>query len=194
MNIKFKDCVKTAAILLQNSDVLNLPELSGLESGEENLNLDSARADLNLLTDCGNLIYSELAGEYIPLISMQSFLNKTGIIEFSEFSKNVVDILSVSDLQDNKLYFAVYTNYLTAPKGGILVSYSYLPDKVNLNGALDYASGKLSERIIAYGICAEYCVVKGMFNEAAYFDKKFKDSLLNACRPKNVYIPPRRWL
>ncbi|MCL1901740.1 MAG: hypothetical protein FWG51_05025, partial [Firmicutes bacterium] len=66
--------------------------------------------------------------------------------------------------------------------------------RAKIEDELDYPCGKLSDRIIAYGICAEYSVVKGMLGEAQYFDKKFKDSLLNACRPKNIYIPPRRWL
>ena len=191
MNIKFKDCVKNAAVLLQNRDVLNLPEFS--EKAADNLNENCGKADLDLLIDCGNLIYSELAGEYIPLIVSENFCNKTGIIEFSEFSKNVVDILSVSDLKDVKQYFCVYSNYLNAPRGEIVITYSYLPNRVNLSNELDYPYGKLSDRIIAYGICAEYSVVKGMLSEAAYFDKKFKDSLLNSCRPKSVYIPPRRW-
>jgi len=194
MNIKFKDCVKTAAVLLQNRDVLNLPELSGHMTPDEYLNSDSGKTDLNLLVDCGNLVYSELAGEYIPLVNSENFYNETGIVEFSAFSKNVIDILSVSDLAGNKLYFCVYSNYLNAPRGEIIVTYSYLPKRVNLGDQLDFCLGKLSDRIIAYGICAEYSVVKGMLNEAAYFDKKFKDSLLNVSRPKNVYIPPRRWL
>ena len=191
MNIKLIDCIKNAAVLLQNDQVLNLPILNGSENNNEDAD---ALCDLDTFIECGNLIYSEIAGEYLPLYSSQSFTNTSGVIELSAFNKNVVDVNSVTDLNGNKLYYKVYPSYLSTARGKIIVSFSYLPGKINLNDTLDYHVGKISERIIAYGICAEYSLIKGMFNEASYFDKKFRDSLLNSCRKKNIFIPPRRWL
>ena len=191
MNIKLIDCIKNAAVLLQHDQVLNLPILNGSENNNEDAD---ALCDLDTFIECGNLIYSEIAGEYLPLYSSQSFTNTSGVIELSAFNKNVVDVNSVTDLNGNKLYYKVYPSYLSTARGKIIVSFSYLPGKINLNDTLDYHVGKISERIIAYGICAEYSLIKGMFNEASYFDKKFRDSLLNSCRKKNIFIPPRRWL
>jgi len=191
INIKLLDCIKNAATLIQNEEVLNLLKEGNLEDLSD---FSDARRDLDLLVECGNMVYSELAGEYLPLYSSQSFKNESGNIEFKDFNKNVVEINSVTDLNGNKLYFKVYPQSLSTLRGSVIVSFSYLPDKVGVYDALDYHAGRLSERIVAYGICAEYSIIKGMFNDATYFDKKFRDSLLNACRRKNILIPPRRWL
>lgn len=191
MNIKLIDCIKIAATLVQNEEVLKLIKTGNYEDSGD---FSDAKKDLDLLTECSNIVYSEIAGEYLPLYSSQSFKNETGNIEFKDFNKNVVDINSVTDLNGNKLYFKTYPQSISALRGAVIVSFSYLPDKVKINDTLDFHVGKLNERIIAYGICAEYSIIKGMLSDAAYYDKKFKDSLLNVCRKKNISIPPRRWL
>lgn len=191
MNIKLLDCIKIAATLIQNEEVLEL-----IKSGNygDPGDFSDAKKDLELLTECGNIVYSEIAGEYLPLYSSQSFKNETGVTEFKDFNKNVVEINSVADLNGNKLYFKTYPQSLTTLRGSIIVSFSYLPDKVKIDDALDYYKGRLDERVIAYGICAEYAVIKGLLNDAAYFDKKYKDGLLSTRKKKNISIPPRRWL
>lgn len=191
MNIKMLDCIKNAATLIQNEEVLELIKTGNLEDIND---FSDARKDLDLLVECGNLVYSELAGEYLPLYTSQSFKNETGTIEFKDFNKDVVEINSVTDLNGNKLYFKVYPQYLSTLRGSVIVSFSYLPKRAAIKDALDYHTGKLSERIVAYGICAEYSIIKGLFSDAAYYDKKFRDSLLNTCKRKNILIPPRRWL
>lgn len=47
-----------------------------------------------------------------------------------------------------------------------------------------------SPRLFAYGIAAEYCLACGLFEEAAVWDKKYKDALTAAYRSPAVAGDP----
>lgn len=53
---------------------------------------------------------------------------------------------------------------------------------------------RVSARVTALGVAAEYCFVCGLFEEAQLWDGRYKDSLKIALRKKGAMsVKARRW-
>lgn len=174
-----KDCVVTAAVLLQLEDVIDSIE-------NDNITPDSdVFRTVNQLVRCGNLVLSEIAAEYIPLKTCEQLEAVDKKIEYVNFSKKAVDIFKVS-FRGKPVKFKLFYDSFSVPYAGVYeVEYSYEPLGLALGGETDYSSGRLSARCVAYGIACEYCLISGMTEEAVLWDKRYKDSLFAASIVKN---------
>ena len=55
-------------------------------------------------------------------------------------------------------------------------------------------SGGVSARLMSYGVASEYSLAVGAFEEAALWDKKYKDAIsMLYKRGKGGRMPSRRW-
>ena len=76
----------------------------------------------------------------------------------------------------------------------MLIRYAYAPQKKALNDESDYRM-YASVRLFAYGIAAEYSLSIGLFEEAAVWDKKYKEAVTAAYRANPCrIIQSRRWV
>ena len=186
MNITMKDCIKLAVTLLS---IEELPEEVFAENAEIS---DSQQKLLDILTSCGNLVYSEMAAEFMPVSFCETVTTADGVIPFSALSKRCIDVIEVKK-DKTKLAFSLKNNALVTGSGEITVTYTYLPEKIPFEGVFDYSYGRLSDRVLALGVAAEYCLISGQYADALVFDKRYKDSLIALSRKKNYRIPARRW-
>lgn len=153
----------------------------------------TGEADTENLLRCFNLVESELALEYLPLCAEEELETQTGTVYFSELSRAPVRVLRVRDKWDNERPFKLFPDYLKTQSGSVKVEYSYLPETKGLDGASDFAL-QASTRLFAYGMAAEYTLSCGRFEEAAVWDKKYKDAIAAAYRAKPCKkIRARRW-
>ena len=179
-----KEILLAAAGILGKAD-----EVKAYFDGTDN----EAEADVENLLRCFQLVESELAIDYLPLHAEEEVETQTGAIFFDEFTRSPVRILRVCDEGGKSCSFKLFPEYVKTQSGKVTVTYTYLPNKKALDGESDYKA-QASVRLFAYGIAAEYTLACGMFEDAAVWDKKYKDAIAAAYRstPSRV-MRSRRW-
>ena len=186
--MKIKEIVLTALRLLGRGDAA-----SALENGETLS--DEATRTADSLLYCVNAVIDALARYYFPLVHKEQLNLFSGKVNFSQFAFRPVKILSVT-ANGKKINFKVYPQYLTADGEYIEVEYEYSPDKKGLDDNCDYAGFNVSERLIADGAVAEFCILNGEVSEAEYWEGEYRREIdrARAKYRKGAKIPPRRWV
>lgn len=191
MKINIKEAIELSAVFLQLENVLQLLNDGGTNLSEEELL--QAQKELDMLLRCSNLVVQEIACEYIHLKTYETFTTDNGHIDYCDFNRQPVDIYAVK--KDGKnCRFKLYPSELITSDGEVQVYFTYMPEKVDINGSLDFEEGKISTRVISYGTVAEYCIISGMYEESCIWDKRYKDSLFAGIKSlKAITLPERRW-
>lgn len=179
------------------SNMLNIDELKDIDY---TTNLDGrAESILNDLIYCFNEVYQELLTDYFPIVIEEEMtLDKTRRIMFSNLSKRILRLYAILDENYQSLSYVVLSSYarLNCPIKKVIVRYSYLPSLAQtVNDELDCANLGITERIMALGVSAEYCLYRGKMNEASIFEQKYKNSIESAKLPtKRMSVKSRRWV
>jgi len=144
------------------------------------------------LVECSNLVLCELAEEYLPLTAKETlYVNE--IAPYSQFNKSPLQIISARQ-NGNVKYIYRPDGVEFGITGEVEVEYSYRPDKKEFLDEIEIGSTQLSERILSYGVCAEYCLLAGEYEEAQVWDKRYKDNLLGALSKKSeMSVKIRQW-
>ncbi|MBQ8684977.1 MAG: hypothetical protein IJ514_02250 [Clostridia bacterium] len=154
----------------------------------------AGEADAKNLLRCFNLVENELALDYLPLVAEESFKTDTGAVYFSEFSRSVSRILKVCDGSGNAVAFKIFPDYLKTQPDEVVVRYAYVPKEKGFTDESDFKA-YASVRLFAYGIAAEYSLASGLFEEAAVWDKKYKEAITAAYRSHPCKaMASRRWV
>jgi hypothetical protein len=191
MKINMSDCLQLAAVFLQLENALAL--LCGRQEDLNEEELKEAQKDKELLLRCANLVVNEIASEYVHLNAFQTFRTENGHIPYSLFEKQPADITAVHK-EGSCCRFKLYPCEIITESGTVDVFYRYLPQNKAADGVLDFEEGKINQRIIAYGTAAEYCIIKGMYEEGVVWDKRYKDSLSCALKiSKPITLAARKW-
>ena len=142
---------------------------------------------------CYNLVENELALDYLPVTAEDEVLTDTGVVYFTELAKRVVRIVRITDAWGNETPFTLFPEYVKTQPGKVKIAYTYVPNEKELDGECEHTR-YVSARLMAYGIAAEYSLACGLFEDAAVWDKKYKDAIAAAyrARPK-AKITSRRW-
>ncbi len=146
------------------------------------------------LLRASNLVNSEIASEYFPLLHEEIIESKDGIIEYSSLSERLLDVISVRTQEGTSVRYKLFPSYLKTKEGGIYtVTYQYMPAKLEFSSALPY-DVKISPRLFALGVSSEYCLLNGMYDEGVMFDKKYREALRMALLTKGERtVRARRW-
>ncbi len=186
--VHYKDCVLSAAQNLQLDDVSN-----ALKTAGANYSGDAAE-EINLLLRCVNSVLHEIACDYIPLKKTEKLKSADFRIYYRDFSENIIDIYSVKYNGSSVAFKRFHDCILVPLEAGFAIEYSYAPLKGTLETKLPWEDARLGERIIGYGAACEYSLLTGNTDEAAMWDKRFKDALFKASVPKSeMKIKARKW-
>ena len=169
--------------------VLNEVEdyLSGTSTDAE------AEVIANALLKCFNLVENEVALDYLPLLAEEEIESDAGAIYYASLSREVVRVLGVRDEWGNEVPFTLFPEYLKTQPQKVCVRYSYLPAAKNFEDKSDFTLNA-SVHLFACGVAAEYALANGLFEEAAVWDKKYKDAIKAAyCSKPPRRIRSRRW-
>lgn len=182
--MKVKDIILTAANELGIGTEMAAYYSGSATAGEE---------DAHLLLHCFNLVENELALDYLPLYAEDTLETTSGQLYYSLLKNTPVRILSVENEQGKSIRFDLYTEHLKTEPGTVKVRYTYTPKKKMISDSSDFTL-LASERLIAYGIAAEYTLAMGRFEESAIWDKKYKEAInaAYALRPTKK-MRSRRW-
>lgn len=180
-----KDCILAAGAEL------------GIKEGLEayfNGSSQDKEAEAEALLRCFNLVENELALDYLPLTAEESVATETGSVFYSDLKRAAVRILEVRDKWGNEVEFKLYPEYLKTQPGEWNIRYSYTPAEKGMDGESDFVL-LASVRMFAYGMAAEYSLAAGLFEEAAVWDKKYKDAIAATYRSHgSKRIRLRRWV
>ena len=104
-------------------------------------------------------------------------------------------VKNVTDENYNKVSFTLEHDGIIVPKGKYIVTIVKFPeDKVLEDSVLDYPM-VISDKIFAYGVIAEYLLIKGDIDTASVYDLRFKQNLLDAIRPRhNIKLKERKFI
>jgi hypothetical protein len=140
------------------------------------------------------MVENEIALDYLPLTAEQTMESSSGKIVYTAFLRTPVSITSVTDAYGNRLPYTIYPTYLRTEEGTAVVTYSYAPVTKSLSSESEFVA-RASKNMLAFGVAGEYCLTKGLYEEAIVWDKKFRDALLCACSQNSPHVVrSRRWI
>ena len=146
------------------------------------------------LVECFNTVENELALDYLPLFAEARLKTPDGKLYFKQFNKKITRVVKVKDLSGTETAYRIFPEYLEVAPGEYDILYAYAPAQKTLGDKTDFQL-RVSERLFAYGIAAEYLLVKGAYQEAAAWDAKYKEAIAAAYRAGNAKkIASRRWV
>lgn len=179
-----KECVELAAVQLGIAEEVN-EYFAGSRVGMEKA---------ELLLTCFNLVENELALDYLPLVAEEEISSDTGVVEFSALSRDAVRVTGVTDRWGNSVAYQLFPAYLKTQPGKVKITYTYTPEQKTMEDESDYVT-LASVRLFSYGMAAEYALAKGLFEDAAVWDKKYKEAIEAAYRIRPCKrIQSRRWV
>ena len=182
-----KDIVKSAATFLNLTDVT---EYLGANSPVGSAQTVSA---IDSLTRLSNLVISELAASYVPMVCIETVLATDGKIVFANLTQNVTRIISVKNQFGYDAEFRLYPEYLKVFGGEYTVEYEYAPANYGINDSVGFKSA-VTAALLGYGVAAEYCVTQGRFEEAILWRKRYTAGVERIALPKSAKIKGRCWL
>ena len=187
--MKVKDIIKNTAKLLNMIDLI-----SYLDDMEHVVPSADTQKDLNDMLLAINITNSNIACNYIELSETKRINTETGLINYVLLTnKNIIEIKSVKDIHGNKQKFYVRPDMLQVPVGNHDIEFSYYPSSVGIADDINYYL-KINEIIFALGVAGEYLFIKGDIDDAYMWDKRFKQMMLGALRPKRqIDMPVSRW-
>jgi len=145
------------------------------------------------LLSCANLVIAEVATYYYPLTAKQRVTAADGGVGFSVFDKRVIDVTGVAALSGHPVKFGRGTTRIELPNGEYDIEYTYMPARLGLDDPLPFGD-KIGARILALGTACEYCIINSMLDEAAMWDKRYRDAVMAAAQPKGeIRVARRRW-
>ena len=155
---------------------------------------EEGQKQTELLLHCFNIVENELALDYLPLQAEDTFSTNTGVISYQQLLHSAVRILRVTNVDGESVKFFIYPEYLKTQPGEVKVVYTYTPKTKTLTEESDFVL-YVSSRLFAYGMAAEYALATGLYEEAAIWDKKYKEAIEATYRTAPCKrIQSRRWV
>jgi hypothetical protein len=142
--------------------------------------LDGGEGDGELLAtallSCYNGVEVDLAVNYLPLKKEEGLETDTGAVTYASLTESALHIVRVTDEWGLSVRFDCYANYFKARVGKLFVTYTYSPKEKGLEEEVE-CHRLAGKRLLAYGVAAEYCLKEGLYDEAAVWEKKYKDAV-----------------
>ncbi len=185
--MKVKEVIVAAAELIGDEAVKRLQAY--LDGGEGDGEFLAAA-----LMRCYNAVENDLAVNYLPLKKEEGLETDTGAIPYASLSERALNIVRVTDEWGLSVRFDCYANYFKTRVGKVFVTYTYAPKEKSLEEEVEWHR-LASKRLIAYGTAAEYCLKEGLYDEAAVWEKKYKDAVNLAYKGEPCRrVKSRNWL
>lgn len=188
--MKAKEIIKNVCIYLGKDEIL----LSNLFTENGNELTESEKAEVDKMVNALNLITEEIACDYLPILKEKTINLKNGEIEVGEIDDNVMEIVSIKNRMGKALRYKYVNGKIVCLASTVIITYKTYPNKITLDGNAEDFGGRLSARVVAYGVASEYCYLEMLYDDASIWEARFKNSLLIACRKKGeLTLKKRGW-
>lgn len=159
-------------------------------------NKNETNEELLALLRAYNLVENELALDYFPLKKTIRRIATSGRVSYTDFSEAPVNILSVT--QEGKPIACTFDSLGYDLPAGVTgyydVEYTYQPSPKEYGTDAELAKG-VSARLASFGVACEYCLMFKRFDEAAVWERKYRDALraIGMLR-RTLAMRSRRWV
>lgn len=184
--MKIKDIIKTSSALLGKENVL------GYLTDQTTFNDKFTLYEVNLFTTLLNNLLSELAGTYIPMVKTEK-VNGATEVYFKNLTENAIRILDVLDFNERPVAYSLTAEKIKANSTFYYVVYEYVPTNYNLEDVIGYTAKDVSKTVLAYGLCAEFCISQARYSEALIFHDKYVNGIEKKQKRKNAKTVARLW-
>ena len=164
-----------------------------LEGGEA---AEETQKELACLLRGYNFVENEIALEYFPLKAEESFPCAGGNLAYTHFAHAPVNVHKVTDKAGREVDFKLFPAYLSLPDGTdeAMVLYSYAPEKKDFGDESAF-SGRISARLMSYGVASEFLLANARYTESDLFQKRYQDALRAAgILRRRLSMHARRWV
>ena len=183
-----KDVLKSASNMVGRQDVYAYLDGSISDVGEDTL------PAIGVMTNLLNLVVGELAGTFIPMVKSEEVSAEKGKIYFNSLSERCVRIISLLDRQGREISYVHTPEYMEVSSDFAVVEYEYIPPNYGLEDQIGYDQSQVSVGTLAYGLCAEYAISKGSFDEAVMWHDRYVQSVSERRKLKNGQIKKRSFV
>lgn len=182
-----KEIIQSATLLLNRNYLDKYLEQGSSADQEVFDNIDK-------LIKLSNLVINELACTYVPMVKTETPLNVGSKLYFKDLTEKAMEVISVKDLSGNEVAFKHHHTYIKAEKSIGQITYRFSPKEFSLEEEIDFWEIPISARSLSYGLCAEFLLTEGSFDQALSFRKRYVDDVALIVCPKNRVIKERCWL
>ena len=180
------------SIIQEAAECLTLDRLAGAARLTSNntagLSEHEAR-EFDILVQCARAVIDEIGREYKPLTTTITIVTTSnGVIEHRQMPHTVLEVISVKSFNAgnpisflrgaDRILIANITSMVP-----VVITYKYTPRPQLVTSRVDFEGTRISNRLIAFGVAAEFCIRQGLLDEASLWDRRYKDALLAAARP-----------
>lgn len=188
--MQVKEILKITCSLLGKEELLNTVYFD-----EQANNLtDENTKELNKMLECLNIVNEEIALCYLPLLNQKEVTFTNGKIKISDIDENIFSIVGIKNKLGNSLKFKYLKDEIVCLTTNAIVTYKVRPSILTLNQNAEDFSGRLTARILAYGVASEYCYAEMLYDDATIWENRFKNALLYISEKKGeLNLKQRRW-
>ena len=185
----------TDKIIRQMAMFLGREDIYNKYCNDEPFDVYVYEPETTLMLECINLTVFDIAEQHFPLTRVESYVsNSLCQVSLSSFDKTVYRIVDVYDSKGRKTTFRTFDEFikLCEPDSKFEFVYEYLPERAKGMGKYVEAVSMVTERVIALGACAVFCLANGLYDEAKLWDLRFNeaiDKIKNKSR-RETRMPP----
>lgn len=178
-----KNVLKYAILYLGYSDQIDLDNPS--------TTVDSVK-ELKMLVRCANLTYQELLTDFFPAYITERVKFTNGFLPYTDLSEEIIDIRGLNN--GGSIKYTADAMGIYADVDYADLTYSYMLPELTLDSYVGI-DGRLTAKVFALGICAEYCLINNLFTESIAFDSRYREGLKNLLKKKTeIRLKERRWV
>lgn len=185
--MKIIDVLKICAIYLSRDNISK--GLEDIDNADEH-----TLSQINSLTRLANLVISELAGGFIPMLISETPTFKDNKVYYADLKENFLELVSVSDLSGKEIDYKQTEEFIEVFNKNAIVCYKYLPSNYGLFDKIGYSEKTISAGILAYGVTAEYLLTEKNFDESIMWHDRFVKQINKKIKPKNTVVKKRRFV
>ncbi len=190
--MKIKNIIESAVKLLN----LSAAEAENSECApQDNEPPKLSESEEKLMLKCVDFVIDDIASDYFPLIREDELFVRNGRLFFKDFPRTPTAVASVK--KDGKAlnFSRRFDGLQLGEDGNVTVQYAFKPAAAAVDGETEWTDGCVSERILVYGVAAEYCIAAGLDADAEMWDKRYRDALQRAVIKylSGKSTPKRRW-
>lgn len=181
-------------VIAQSLAFLDMEEyLQKFRAGGDEGDEEYTRA-VGALLHCFNAVEDELSRGYFLLVWSEEIAISGGKFYYTSLSRTPVKILRLLS-SGRAAKFVTEPEYLAARDGEYTIEYAYCPAQKSLEDSSDYDISVVGPRLIAYGICAEYCLITGAYEASECWEARYvREAERLRPLPRGGRIPARRWV
>lgn len=148
-----------------------------IEESAELLGVEFTDKNLEFWLNAYNNVENELSMDYFPLRAVDKVLITENKVKYGDLKRTAWRIMGVHDCDNHELKYKLYPTYMAFAKKDngkhCFVRYCYVPKEKKIDGISEFDEG-VFKNTLKYGVCAEYCLVQGDFEQASLLTERYK--------------------